>query len=893
MLSQLKLFIDIEPDEIRPVAYLFLLSFFTGCAVIFSYTVSFALFLQEFDESNFAYVFILAALLSLVTGSLFTRLEQTIPISKLFRVTTFLLFLSSLLLQIGLWLDAGTWLFWVLLIWYRLYFMIVNLSFWGPAGRVLNIQQGKRLFGFVGTGEDIAKIIGYGTVPIAVTLLGLDNLLFVNSLTILGMFVMIGLLTPYIHETHSSSQTEETAGYTLSDLWHLFIELFNEKYVRFIFLISFFGVLSYFVIDYGFYSVVRVQFNTPDSLAQFIGYFWMSVYIFSFIIRLFLTNKILGRFGLRVGLLLLPITFGLLSFSLLIFSGMPRLMTVAFIIMGLIKLLEDSMSISIFRSSSTLLYQPIPNKTSLSAQIVAESLIAPLGLGAAGILILIFNAIPSFNLSQIAYIFLIFAVIRIIAVRNVFDGYVLNLNKALSQRRLQGKLADLSDSASLQVLQSYLRSDEPAKIVYVLDLMEKVAPWVLEPQLSSLVGHKDANVARAAVRAVGRLNSTEALPAVKELAAKQTPVSPEALYTLIRLDPENASGLAKPYLGSNDYTLASQAILGLLQFTSSEDQSLAETHLTRLAQAESADARERAADIIRQLDVDQYDHLLDDLLIDSVPNVQKKAIQALMAHNDHQDLAEILKDHRANKPLFEQLLHMLRFADTDIAIPALLNHFDDADPAVRQQVYESLQSSGYSAASDSERLRVEQNIQRELNLASWAAAGLADLERGDEAASLISALDEMLDGIRHRVFLLLSFLYKNTILNRILLDMKNAEDDRQRALVLEALSNHISSKHRSLISPLMRNNNPAAMWRSIDATIEEPRTSFDDRLKRIISTSEAAENQLPNWLKISAIYTAGVNQMATLKDLVAGCVGHADPLIDETAAWAINQFEAS
>ncbi|MEM9775464.1 MAG: hypothetical protein AAF902_12860, partial [Chloroflexota bacterium] len=191
MLSRLQLFIDVEPDEVRPVTYLFLLSFFTGCAVIFSYTVAFALFLQEFDESNFAYVFILAALLSLITGSLFTRLEQTISISKLFRVTTFLLFASSLLLQIGLWLDAGTWLFWVLLIWYRLYFMIVNLSFWGPAGRVLNIQQGKRLFGFVGTGEDIAKIIGYGTVPIAVTLFGLNNLLFVNALTVLGMFVMI------------------------------------------------------------------------------------------------------------------------------------------------------------------------------------------------------------------------------------------------------------------------------------------------------------------------------------------------------------------------------------------------------------------------------------------------------------------------------------------------------------------------------------------------------------------------------------------------------------------------------------------------------------------------------------------------------------------------------
>ncbi|MEM8856943.1 MAG: HEAT repeat domain-containing protein [Chloroflexota bacterium] len=892
MLSQLKSFIDLEPGELRPVTYLFLLSFFTGCAVIFSYTVAFSLFLQEFDESNFAYVFILAALLSLITGSLFTRLEQTISISRLFRITTFLLFVSSILLQIGLWLDAGAWLFWVLLIWYRLYFMIVNLSFWGPAGRVLNIQQGKRLFGFVSTGEDIAKIIGYATVPLAVTLFGLNNLLFINALTVLGLFIMIGLLTPYIHETHSSSQAEQSTQRTLSNLWHLFVNLFNEKYVRSIFLISFFGVFSYFIIDYGFYSVVRVQFDTPDSLAQFIGYFWMSVYICSFIVRLFITNQVLRGFGLLAGLLSLPVVFGLLSFGLLIFSSISGLFAVAFICMGLIKLIEDSFSISIFRSSSTLLYQPLPNKTSLSAQIVAESLIAPLGLGAAGIVILIFNAIPSFNLNHIAYIFLVIAIIRIMAVHKVFDGYVLNLNKALSQRRLQGALSDLGDSASLDVLQNYLDSDEPAKIVYVLDLMEKVAPQKLEPQLAALISHPNANVARAAVRVVGRLNTQDALPAVKQLAAKQTPVSPEALYTLIRLDSENAFQLAEPYLDHTDPALSSQAILGLLQFSSQENQAVAATHLKRLVESNAAEVREKAAEIIGQLEVDKYDELLDDLLIDPSPNVQKKAIQSLMAHNDQAELAEILFDQRTNKPLFEQLLHMLRFAKPEIAVPVLRNYFDDADPAVRSQVYESLQSSGYSAASESARLRVEQNIQRELNLASWAAAGLADLERGDEAASLISALDEMLDGIRHRVFLLLSFLYKNTILNRILLDMKNAEDDRQRALVLEALSNHISSKHRSMISPLMRNNNPAAMWRNLDATIEEPRSSFDERLETIIFSTDAAENTLPTWLKISAIYTAGTNQIASLKGIVASYVGHNDPLVDETAVWAINQFES-
>ena len=120
----------------------------------------------------------------------------------------------------------------------------------------------------------------------------------------------------------------------------------------------------------------------------------MAVYLFSLSVRLFITNPLLRRWGLYAALIFLPVVFGVFSlffsFSTIFLGGTILVLFT----MGLIKFLEDSLTATIVRSTSTLLYQPLPPKTTISAQVVAEALIAPIGLGVAGLVILVFNSLP-------------------------------------------------------------------------------------------------------------------------------------------------------------------------------------------------------------------------------------------------------------------------------------------------------------------------------------------------------------------------------------------------------------------------------------------------------------------------------------------------------------------
>jgi len=47
-----------------------------------------------------------------------------------------------------------------LMIWFEVVWALTSLEFWGLAGRLMNLRQGKRLFGLIGSGDMVATVIG-------------------------------------------------------------------------------------------------------------------------------------------------------------------------------------------------------------------------------------------------------------------------------------------------------------------------------------------------------------------------------------------------------------------------------------------------------------------------------------------------------------------------------------------------------------------------------------------------------------------------------------------------------------------------------------------------------------------------------------------------------------
>ena len=55
--------------------------------------------------------------------------------------------------------PGGYWVAMILPVWYEVEWVLLNLEFWGLAGNLMHVRQGKRLFGLIGAGELIAGAI--------------------------------------------------------------------------------------------------------------------------------------------------------------------------------------------------------------------------------------------------------------------------------------------------------------------------------------------------------------------------------------------------------------------------------------------------------------------------------------------------------------------------------------------------------------------------------------------------------------------------------------------------------------------------------------------------------------------------------------------------------------
>src|SRR5688572_33351022 len=152
--------LNIRPGEGRLVNLLLLHSFFVGVNRVFLLSVSTSLFLTEFGANTLPYVYIATAVANSSIGFIYGWLGN--------RISSVKLLIANLIFQFvvvtGFWLLFGltdaTWPAIAFMVSIELLWLLTNLEFWSLSARIFNIQQGKRLFGVIGSGDTIASIIG-------------------------------------------------------------------------------------------------------------------------------------------------------------------------------------------------------------------------------------------------------------------------------------------------------------------------------------------------------------------------------------------------------------------------------------------------------------------------------------------------------------------------------------------------------------------------------------------------------------------------------------------------------------------------------------------------------------------------------------------------------------
>ena len=227
------------------------------------------------------------------------------------------------------------------------------------------------------------------------------------------------------------------------------------------------------IVDYQFKIIAVAAFPLQDDLVNFFGQYYAVTGIATIVIQLFVTSKLLSRFGILVAILILPVFLMLGSFGFFI---TPILATVY-----ISKFSDQVFKFTLHNSSIQLLWIPVKNTIKTRLKPIVEGSIRAGLEGLSGVLI--FIAVTIFNI-PIHYLSLSIVLIAIYWINKSFPLkklYVDALQSAIEKRQLNFEelTLDIQDQTMINTIETALNNADESQQIFALDIIKDIplTPW--------------------------------------------------------------------------------------------------------------------------------------------------------------------------------------------------------------------------------------------------------------------------------------------------------------------------------------------------------------------------------------------------------------------------------
>lgn len=619
----------IREEEASQVLWLFLHYFFQGFGIALFFTVASTLFLSLFSAEKLPLVYMVSAVTLIAVARIYTWFEHKLPLRKLMPMVIGTLLVSVLFSRFGLMVGSVAAMAFFLMVWHRVIFLLANLEFWGVSSLLLNVRQGKRLFGLISAGDIPAKLLGFLSVSALVPFIGLPNLLLIAAASFLASIYFLSRILAHPILSGNAGETEPHSAEPETNAGGFIKRIFKSKFILLLALLSFLIVSIFTLIDFAFLTHVQLHFKTEIALASFLGLFFSVGQGFTIISKVAISLGLPDRLGMRKSLLILPVL--LLSLTMLavcakFFAGPAML----FWILGLMVLMGETLKFTLNDPIFMGLYQPLPRQHRLHGHSLVEGLFDPLGIGIAGLLILLslkwLGIVP---LDYINYLLVILLAAWIFLVVLISKNYLLVLANAIKKHYLEGREILIKDKASLAVLYKKLKSQHPEEVIYAVELLQKIGANNFSDSIKYLLNSPLPQVQRFGLNRIEALGINELQPEVFKMV--QTGTDPEVIGAALRAYcrlAEEPTGLVEPFLVYPDLTIRKGALTGLMKSGGIEAVILAGNELLQLIN--SAEERERAlaAEVIGDLRIRNFYLPISRFIEDKALAVRRTAIEA-------------------------------------------------------------------------------------------------------------------------------------------------------------------------------------------------------------------------------------------------------------------------
>jgi hypothetical protein len=901
--------LNVHRDEWWLVQKLFLLQFFQGAGIAFFFTSAFSRFLDHFQVTGLAYVFLLASALLWVTGFFYSKLEHRLSASRLNIIITAILAGSILFFRAGAEYIDDNWYYFLMLAWFYVLYLLNNLMFWGIAAQLYDVRQSKRLFGVISAGDIPAKFIGYSVASLIVHYTGTLNLLLVGFL-----FIMLSFryLVKIMRKENSHKTQHEVAEKHNPEVHNIVKDYTVNTLVRRVALLSLIVSACIILINYAFYAEVKSAYKNDVELASFIAKFLAAARLAALFIKIIFTSRLLYWLGNRTALMITPLLLILLVSVLLLTDSMSSTTKIVLYIFGFSAILTDVLNSAINSPVLLTFMQPLSSMEKLRAHNIVKGIMDPFAYLGCGLLLLTIYRFELDILQILSAILLFLAIAWVIGIFRVNQQYLKTLIKTVSSRFFSQDDFNIYDTTAREMIEKKIKNGTELEVLYILRMLGSRKSEESINLIKEAFVHSSDKVVVEALRLTHELHIKETENDIIELIRnhKSVTIRSEAMKVLSSINYRDV--IFEPLMHDSNLFIRRSAIISVLNHSEVNIyKNEAEKRLRDLLASGNTDDKKEATAILYETHHLHFDDQLVLLMEINDAELQHAVIKALGHHatdnclrclvakfdNHEKNIIEALILARDKALPFikrkilsgdssgkqkEKLIAAVGRISGKASHDLLLSLLDEL-PAFRPYILKTLHRCHFRSNNLSQPV-IESLIRQYL----LSAAGILHMQKNlqsqkDSYKLLLGSLQLELNEIRESLLCLFSFIYDRNQISKI----KTALEINKKSTIANAIELVDMTVKKEYANPFnalfekgdlehrcgqLKNIFPKDIYPGISETLNE-----------ILNDKNLLYN---NWTKACSLYTSKKPGTGVPGSLVNKYIDTENRMVKETAAFA-------
>ncbi len=552
----LKVF-DLKEEELHKTLLLQLNIFIIITTLLIVKPTINSLFLSELTSDALPLGYVFTAMMAIIGSYFYDKALENYPLNVIIDRTLIGSVISLILFAFALNFNLGIgYLLYIPYIWVAIFGLLTASQFWILANLVYNVREAKRVFGFIGAGAIAGGIFGGYLTSLLTTFLDTEDLLFVAGvlLTIcipITRYIWkneVVKLNPFQVALRSDPKTDSP-----------FKLIKQSKLLKLIAIVIGISVLIAKLVDYQYSDYASRLIEDQEELTSFFGFWFSTLSVISLLIQLFLTQRIVGTFGVGKSLLWLP--SGILIGSILLLI-LPQLWVIVFI-----KVVDGSLKQSVNKAATELLSIPIPIDIKKKTKTFTDVVVDSIATGLAGFILIFFINALDIASTYISLIIIALISIWLYFIYHLRKEYIIsfkNLIEISPVKKEKTNKQEIKVTSIVETVTRVLKEGNENQLLHMLNKTLEVKDERFFTAIKNLLNNPSSKIKALAIENLYFLKTANLSGQIESMIHdNDQQVTTAAFRYLLKHYNKNTVELFNKYLYSEDKTIANASLVGL------------------------------------------------------------------------------------------------------------------------------------------------------------------------------------------------------------------------------------------------------------------------------------------------------------------------------------------